>query len=78
MDRSNISSSTSIQFEVDPSPIKVITSPNGGFMFAVAIFGLNLNDPAVTYFNISLFQNFYGPLWQVINYTQVPLVQCTS
>jgi hypothetical protein len=78
LDRSTISSSISTKFEVNPSPIKVITSPKGGFMFAVGLFNINLNDPTVTYFNITLFQNYYSPLWQVINYTQVPLVPCTS
>jgi hypothetical protein len=47
-------------------------------MFAFQMFDLDLNDPDVTYFDITLYQLYYSPLWQVINYTQVPLVQCTS
>lgn len=49
-----INSSMSIISESDPSPVKITAGTKGGFMFGVAIIGLNLNDPLVTYFNITL------------------------
>ena len=58
--------------------MEIIAGPKGGFMFGLAIIGLNLNDPAITYFNITLTQRFYGPLYSAINVTQVELVQCTK
>lgn len=72
-----INSSMSIISESDPSPVEITAGIKGGFMFGVAIIGLNLSDPLVTYFNITLTQRFFGPLYTPINATQIPLVQCT-
>ncbi len=47
-------------------------------MFAIGMYTINLNDPTRTFFNISLQQNYYSPLFNLINRTQVPLVQCTA
>ena len=47
-------------------------------MFAVGVYGLNLNDPNVTYFKISLSQNVFSPVFQTISSVDIPLVQCTS
>lgn len=73
-----INSSVSIVSESDPSFVEIVAGPKGGFMFGLAIIGLNLNDPLVTYFNITLTQRFFGPLYSLINVTQVELVQCTK
>lgn len=72
-----INSSMSIISEPDPSFAEITAGPKGGFMFGVAIVGLNLSDPLVTYFNITLTQRFFGPLYTPINATLIPLVQCT-
>ncbi len=47
------------------------------FMFAVGIFGFNLNDPNTTYFNISMRQNYLSPLFQTISSTEIPLLPCS-
>lgn len=47
-------------------------------MFAVGVYGLNLNDPNVTYFKISLYQNVFSPIFQTISSVEIPLVKCTS
>jgi hypothetical protein len=57
--------------------MSVVTSVEGGFMFAVALSGYSLTDPSVTYFDISLYQNYFSPLYNIINSTRVPLVACT-
>ena len=46
-------------------------------MFAIGVYGLDLNSPSVTYFDVSLYQSFYTPLFNVINETKIPLVKCT-
>lgn len=69
LNKTDITSTVSTLIETDPSPIRFTASPNGGFMFSVALFGKNLSDPDVTYFKISLFQNYYSPLWDLINST---------
>lgn len=73
-----INSSMSIVSESDPSFVEITAGPKGDFIFGVTIFGLNLNDPLVTYFDITLTQRFFGPVYSFINATQVPLVQCTT
>jgi hypothetical protein len=54
LNRTNINSSVSVQIDAYPSPMSVVTSVEGGFMFAIALSGLSLTDPSVTYFDISL------------------------
>ena len=61
-----------------PGEITVKTSPEGGFMFGIYLFGLNLNDPNITYFNIELRQQHMVPILSPINSTVVPLVACTA
>lgn len=77
LNRSSISSTASTSIEVEPTPIKVVASPQGGFMFSVGIFEMNLSNPMVTFFNISLTQDYYSPVFNIINQTNIPLVQCT-
>jgi hypothetical protein len=77
VNRENITSSLSTNIETDPSAVKVSTSAKGRFMFAIGVYGLDLNSPAITYFDVSLFQSFYTPLFNVINETKVPLVKCS-
>ena len=78
VNRENITSSYTTNIESDPQSVKVSASKNGRFMFAIGIYGLDLNSPNVTYFDVSLFQSFYTPIFNVINETKVPLVQCTQ
>ena len=47
-------------------------------MFGIYLFGLNLNDPNITYFDIELRQNYMQPILSPINSTVVPLVACTA
>lgn len=47
-------------------------------MFAVGVYGLNLNLPNTTYFNVTLTQQYYSPVFQLINESAIPLEQCTS
>ena len=47
-------------------------------MFAIAIQYLDLNDAAKKYFNITLRQNYFGPLFSGNNFTVVPLVPCSD
>jgi hypothetical protein len=75
--RELIKSSVSQESETNPSPIEIVIGPDGGFIFVLGIMGLNLNDPMVTYFDISLTQNYFGPLLTSINSTAIPLEQCT-
>jgi len=63
-----------ITTEVIPSSENIITSPEGGFMFAVIMYGLNLNDPSIKYFDIELTQGYYTPPFKIINETKIPLV----
>ena len=46
-------------------------------MFAIYLFGLNLNDPNITYFDISLKQFHMETVLGAFNVTEVPLVACT-
>jgi hypothetical protein len=71
--RQLINSSVSQESETDPSPLKVVVGPQGGFIFMVALLGLNLNNPAISFFDITLTQSYYGPLLTPINSTSVPL-----
>lgn len=57
--------------------MEVVIGPDGGFIFMLAVMGLNLNDPMISYFDISLTQNYFGPLLTPINSTIIPLEQCT-
>lgn len=47
-------------------------------MFAIGVYGLNLNDPNITYFSVSLFQNTFSPIFQPISNTPIPMVPCTK
>jgi hypothetical protein len=75
--RELINASVSQESEAEPSFVQVVAGPEGGFNFAVALVGFDLNDPNLKYFNISLTQYNYGPLFTLINSTAVPLEQCT-
>ena len=46
-------------------------------MFSLVLYGANLSDPTIKYFDISLTQSYYSPVMQLINQTVIPLVQCT-
>lgn len=72
-----IQSSASVFNEVDPPPLKVVTSPNNDFMFSIMLYGFDLTNPAFRLFNVTLWQNFYSPGFVPINQTQVPLAACT-
>lgn len=77
VNREIINATTTVNSEIDPVPIKLVTSPKGGFMFAISVLGFNLNDPVTKYFNVTLRQNFFTPIYYEINSTAIPLIQCT-
>ena len=47
-------------------------------MFAIGISGVNLNDPAIKYFDVNLKQYNYGPANSLLNVTSIPLQKCTQ
>ena len=49
--------SSNMMGDIDPPPVNVTVDPNEPFMFAVAIDGLDLNDPNISYFDIVMTQN---------------------
>ena len=63
-----------ITTEAIPSSETIVTSPDGGFMFTVIMYGLNLNDPNIKYFDIDITQGYYIPPYQIINETKISLV----
>ena len=73
-----IASATSYSMEGDPSPTSFKTSVEGGFMFGLFMLGVDLNNASRKIFDVSLTQNYYGPLLTKINSTQISLVQCTT
>jgi hypothetical protein len=52
-------------------------SPDGGFMFMVGMPGFDLTNSSYRVFNITLYQEYYSPIFQPINMTAVPMVPCT-
>ncbi len=75
--REIINSSVSQESETSPSPMDLIIGPDGGFIFVVGVMGINLNNPMVKFFDVTLTQYFFGPLLTPINATNIPLEQCT-
>ena len=47
-------------------------------MLGFYMLGVNLNNPAKKYFDITLTQSFYGPLLNLVNSTNINLVPCSS
>jgi hypothetical protein len=47
-------------------------------MFGIFIFGLNLTNTTARWFDISLTQDYYSPVLNVINSTNIPLSPCTD
>lgn len=52
--------------------------PEGGFMFGILVFGVNLNNASMKVFDVKMYQEEYTPLLQMVNSTEVPLVACTE
>ena len=44
-----------------------------GMMFAITVFGFDITTTTSRLFNITLWQNFYGPGYAILNKTQIPL-----
>ena len=78
INRQLINSSISSEIDADPTPIQFKTNLQNKFMFAIGIALVNLNDPAIKYFDISLKQYNYGPGHALLNVTNIPLQQCTE
>lgn len=72
-----INTSSETLYEVDPPKLEIKTSPEGGFMFGVLIFGFDLTTP-FKLFDINLYQEYYNPVFSLINRTEVPLEPCSS
>jgi hypothetical protein len=64
----NITSTTTLFEEVDPSAFQTTTL---GFMFAIGITNFNLTDPTTKYFNIEFSQRVSNPK-KTIPITLVP------
>ena len=69
--------STNSIADMDPPPIDVTLSPEEPFMFAVSIEDIDLNDPNLTYFNLTLEQKHYNN-GNLMNSTSLPMVPCTE
>lgn len=72
-----INGSVSYQIDTEPVPLSINFTKGSEFMFGIGILGLDLNDPNIKYFDISLRQNYFTPLFRTINSTVIPLVACT-
>lgn len=72
-----INASVSFESEANPSFVKVLAGPEGNFMFMVGVLGINLNNPNISYFDITLRQSYFTPFLTPINQTVIPMVQCT-
>ena len=47
-------------------------------MFAIMVFGIDLNSPYYRFFDIKLYQESYRPVFNMINLTEIPLVPCSE
>ena len=72
-----INGSVNYKIDTEPVPLSINFKKGADFMFGIGILGLDLNDPNIKYFDISLRQNYFTPLFRTINSTVVPLVACT-
>lgn len=72
-----INGSVNYKIDTEPVPLSINFKKGADFMFGIGIMGLDLNDPNIKYFDISLRQNYFTPLFRTINSTVVPLVACT-
>ena len=72
-----IFTSQSTDFADDPSKLTIDLSPEGGFMFALYIFDMNITNSTQRAFDVKMYQDEYTPLLQLTNSTELPLVQCT-
>ena len=52
--------------------------PSGGFALGVGIFGLDVTATTNRPFNITMYQDYYSPIFKPINSTEIPLVGCTK
>ena len=59
INKSIISFTSTVQYQSNPTSTN-ITLSNTGFMFAVGLLGLNLNDPSFQYFDITLKEKYSG------------------
>jgi len=72
-----IKSSTSFKIQEEPSPVSFKFTVQDKVMFAVGIFGLNLNDPNIKYFDFYMKHTIFGPYYgNVTSDIDVPLVPC--
>lgn len=76
MRKSIIHSSTNTEFENEPSPLTVTTSPEGGFMFAVTIWGVNLTE-SYKFFDVDIVQETYKGINNRVSSNTIKMVPCT-
>jgi hypothetical protein len=76
MRKSIIHSSTNTEFENEPLPLTVTTSPEGGFMFAVTIWGVNLTE-SYKYFDVDIVQETYKGINNRVSSNTIKMVPCT-
>jgi hypothetical protein len=72
-----IASSSYRQYDSNPTPIDVHFQDKT-FMFALFIAGINITDPSIRWFDITVTQNFKSNGFNSINQTNIPLVPCTD
>lgn len=75
--RKIISASSTTIHEIDPQLLEVTASPEGGFMFGIGLFELDITSP-IKAFSISLWQESFTPVYNLINRTEIPLLPCTE
>jgi hypothetical protein len=63
----NVTATSNFQSEMEPSPANLTAGPNGDFMFAIQILGINFSDPTTTVFEINLVQLSFTPVYKPVS-----------
>ena len=66
VNRVTVTATSNFQNEIDPSAANITAGPDGDFMFALKIYGVDFNDPATTVFDVILTQESYSPIANLI------------
>ena len=75
--REIITTSINNEYESDPSEMTVKTSPEGGFMFSIYLFGVDLSSTTNRMFDVAVNWQLYVPLMSMVNQTTLTMVPCT-
>lgn len=77
IDKKNVSLQTDVQHHSVPAASSIKFGPEGGFIFALSINGMNLSATDLKYFDIKLQLNQFAPILQLVNSQDIPLTPCT-